>query len=83
MEINPAQFHIKFIEQTIITHSQLEFWPTLQTFVRVSVKTRTHFVNLALQRLTNRFWQGIESLGERRRPDLKRGRHNYFGWRVV
>jgi len=48
MEINPAKFHIEFVKQTIITDSQLEFRATLQTFMRVSVETGAHFVNLAL-----------------------------------
>ena len=83
MQINSAQFHVKFVKHPIIARSQFELRPTLQTFVRVNVETSTHFVNLALYRLTHRLGQGIESLGERGRPDLKRSRHDYFGWRVV
>jgi len=54
MEINPAKFQIELVKQPIITDSQLEFRAALQTFVRVSVETRAHFVNLALQHFTDR-----------------------------
>ena len=83
MQINPSEFHIEFVKHAVIAGAELEFRTALQSFVREIFQSRSHFINLALHHFTDADRQIVKGLREGVRPDLKRGSHDYFDWRVV
>jgi len=83
MEVDASLLHIEFIEDAIIADAQLEFRAALEPFVREISQSRSHFIHFALHCVADGRRQGIEGFRKGGRPNLKRSRHGYFGWRVV
>ncbi len=78
MEEDAALPDVKLVEHSKISNPQFELRPPLQSLVREGFKTPAHLIHFALDCLANSEWQRIESLAERRRPDLERGGHGSF-----
>jgi hypothetical protein len=55
VQIDPTLLHVKFVEDTVIAHSQLEFGAALKAIVRKIVETCAYLIHPALDGLTHRF----------------------------
>src|SRR5579863_6032824 len=75
VQINAAHSDIEFVENTIISHSQFELGAPPQALMRESVQSRSHLVDLFPDGAPHRRREAVKRAGERRRPNLERGRH--------
>ena len=78
IQIDATSVQIEFVQDAVITHSQLEFGATLKAMVQKIVETRAYLIHPALDGLTHGLRQGIKSFGKCGRPDLKHCSHDLF-----
>ena len=78
MQINPAQFHIKFVKHAVVADTKFEFWTALQPVVREIFQSHSHFINLALHGFTDAGRQIVKCFGKCVGLDLERRRHDFI-----
>jgi hypothetical protein len=47
MQVNPSEFYIKFVKDTVVSDAKLAFQATLQPLVWKCVEPVSHFINLS------------------------------------
>ena len=64
VEVNPSEFHIKFVKHAIITNADFKFRTTLQTLVRKTFQTCSHIIDFTLDHFADGKRQIVKCLGK-------------------
>ncbi len=75
VEIDASEFHVEFVQHSVVAYAKFEFGAALQTLVGKGIQSCAQLIHLALDGFAEGGGQGVERARESGRPDLKRGGH--------